>query len=158
MYLPLTKFILRRILPAALLAMGLSATAIAAQPANDLGKAWPNARDVSRSPHWHVYVFERDGVRYVQVNDLNGNVRGAFAVVGGQYLVLPIGRDADRVGTPQQRAKTMAQSGALPSEAIYQDEAIRVMATPKAAGVLQLDAEDASTCGDPANCTGGHVM
>src|SRR5579875_2837948 len=97
------KFLPRRAVCAGLVAMGLSVSAWAAQPPSmGLGQAWPNAQDVSASTHWHVYVFANNGVRYVQVNDLNGNVRAAFASANGQFLVLPMGRDALRVATPQQ--------------------------------------------------------
>ncbi len=37
-----------------------------------LGEAMPDAIDLSSDPTWQVYEFERDGVRYVQVNDLSG--------------------------------------------------------------------------------------
>ena len=83
---------------AMLAALTVSTSAMARQfPATGLGQAWPNASDVSSSPRWHVYVFIKDGVRYIQVNDLNGKVRGAIATANGQFLVLPIGTDAEGV-------------------------------------------------------------
>ncbi len=40
--------------------LGLPGFAVAAEPASTgLGQAWPNATDVSLSPHYHVYVFRR---------------------------------------------------------------------------------------------------
>ncbi|KAF1008682.1 MAG: hypothetical protein GAK28_01110 [Luteibacter sp.] len=67
--------------------------ATAAQPATTgLGSSWPNATDVSASPQYHVYRFERDGIRYIQINDATGTVRGAVAYIGGQILdlILPL--------------------------------------------------------------------
>ncbi|MFC5739953.1 hypothetical protein [Dyella tabacisoli] len=148
-------FISRRAALAGLLAIGLSVSAVAAQSpqASGLGQSWPNARDVSASPNWHVYVFERDGVRYVQVNDLNGTVRGAFATAQGQYLVLPVGTDAQLIGTPQ-RPLTMIKPA--PSETVYRDASVQVLLTPQANGGVLLRVFDTATCTDPYNC--GNVM
>ncbi|HEX5306096.1 MAG TPA: hypothetical protein VFW82_08425, partial [Dyella sp.] len=83
-----------------LFAFGLSGMAQATDaPSSGLGQSWPNTTDVSTNPYWHVYVFEKDGVRYVQVNDTNGRVHAAIATAGGQVLVLPIGVDAQNVTT-----------------------------------------------------------
>ena len=53
----------------------MGAMAANSLPSSGLGQSWPNTTDVSASPHWHVYVFQRNGVRYVQINDLSGKVR-----------------------------------------------------------------------------------
>jgi len=59
---------------AGLLTAGFASTAAAATaPSTGLGQAWPNATDVSASPNFHVYVFERLGVRYVQIFSGGGN-------------------------------------------------------------------------------------
>src|SRR5690348_11014411 len=122
------KFLPRRALCAGLVVMGLSASAMAAPTSTGLGQAWPNARDVSASAHWHVYTFSSNGVRYVQVNDLDGNVRLAFATANGQFLVLPMGRDARRVSTPQQTAP--ASGTAVPlaayAETVYRDSHVQL--------------------------------
>lgn len=62
-------------------------------PSKGLGARWPNAQDVSQSASWHVYVFARDGVKYIQVNDAAGNVRGAVAASadGATAVALPLG-------------------------------------------------------------------
>lgn len=93
---------MKAVLVAALLALvglGTSVTAqeagaqVASAPTAGLGSAWPNAQDVSRQPQWHVYVFMRDGVKYIQVNDTNGVVRGGIAasVSGDTRIALPLG-------------------------------------------------------------------
>lgn len=92
----------------------MSATAVFAQstqPGTGLGQSWPNATDVSASPHYHVYVFWKDGIRYFQINDLNGNVRAAIAVANHVVLVLPVGLDAAAVTVGSQ---TSAKTGAVP--------------------------------------------
>lgn len=142
-----------RILQIALLVLASYGTAWAQQTpptAAGLGQSWPNAPDVSSSPQWHVYVFERDGVRFVQVNDLNGTVRGAFAVAGGQFLRLPIGTDSQFVSTPQQPRKTAAVTHTAPSQTVYQDNVIKVLATPQSQGRVMLDAD----CQDKRGCGG----
>lgn len=65
-----------------------------------LGQAFPAAPDMAPNPEWQVYEFERDGVRYLQVNDRFGTVRAAVGRIDGTFWVLPIGVDADRVAVP----------------------------------------------------------
>ncbi len=65
-----------------------------------LGESAPAAPDLADDPAWQVYEFERDGVRYTQVNDSTGAVRAAVGRIGESAWVLPIGRDADRVLLP----------------------------------------------------------
>ncbi|RDD83486.1 hypothetical protein DVJ77_02595 [Dyella tabacisoli] len=119
-----------------------------------LGQAWPNVPDVSSSPRWHVYVFERDGIRFIQVNDLNGTVRGAFAAANDQFLVLPIGADSQNVSTPQQ-PRTATATASAPSETVYQDNSVQIQLTPQFNGHVLLKAASA-TCQDRDDC-GVHV-
>ena len=116
---------------------------------NGLGQSWPNAQDVSSSPRWHVYVFVRNGIRYVQINDLNGNVRAAFAAQGGNFLILPIGTDASRVATPQDPQPAPANTQ---GEIFYHDNDVKVQVTPQANNVMTMQAVD-STCNDPVECS-----
>ncbi len=62
-----------------------------------LGLPFPASPDMAPNPSWQVYEFERDGIRYLQVNDRNGIVRVAVGHIDGTFWVLPIGTDADRV-------------------------------------------------------------
>ena len=157
------KFLPRRAICAGLVVMGLSASAFAAQPlSTGLGQAWPNAQDVSASPHWHVYVFSTNGVQYVQINDLNGNVRGAFATANGQFLVLPMGRDAQRISTPQQLAAVNNAAVPLTSyaETVYRDRSVQLSAVPLSDGTMTFTAAPATTlsavspCENPVECNG----
>ncbi len=68
--------------------------------ARGLGESSPAAPDLSADAAWRVYEFERDGIRYTQINDSAGTVRAAVGRIGGTVWVLPIGRDADRVLLP----------------------------------------------------------
>ena len=72
-----------------------------------LGESFPVAADVAADPAWQVYEFERDGVRYIQVNDQSGAVRAAVGSIGNTFWVLPIGSDADRVRIPGQPLPNM---------------------------------------------------
>lgn len=126
-----------------------------AAPASGLGQAWPNARDVSSSSQYHVYVFVRDGVEYVQINDLNGNVLTALGAAGGQFIVLPIGQ-AQTV-TPsgqatQSQAKLTSRTNAMTSTApqvVYQDSTLQVTASSQGNGATVFYA---SGCSDPVEC------
>jgi hypothetical protein len=114
-----------------------------------LGQSWPHVTDVSASPHWHVYVFERDGVRYIQINDLGGKVRAAFANSSGSFLGLPIGVDASRLATPQQPLPIPASTA---GDIVYQDASVKVLVAPQADGTAQVFAADGD-CKDPIECS-----
>lgn len=131
--------------------LSFSGLSIAAEPpATGLGQAWPNAVDVSLSPHWHVYVFVLNGVKYIQVNDINGNVIGAVGTAGGQFITLPIGEDSQYVSTPQQRAaNTFPTSSAM---TVYRDSSTVLTATLQNDGTAKLAAYNASICTDPTQC------
>jgi hypothetical protein len=111
-----------------------------------LGQAWPNAPDVSASPHYHVYVFQKQGVRYVQINDAAGTVRGAVALVGGEALDLPIGVDAN----PWQPVSEDAAPAA--GEAVYRDDAVTITAAPQSNGSVRLLLAPGN-CDDPSKCS-----
>jgi hypothetical protein len=135
-------------------AMVLSASVWAGQPpSTGLGQSWPSAADVSVSPHYHVYVFARDGIRYIQVNDSNGTVRGAIAVADHVVLVLPVGVDAASVVTSAPQAQVRASS--VSGETVYRDGSVQIDATPQSTGGVQLvvtKLDDGDTCTSPFNC------
>ena len=128
-----------------------SASALAADglPSTGLGQSWPNATDVSASPHWHVYVFERNGIRYVQINDLGGKVRAAFAASNGNFLVLPVGADAAHVATPQEPQTSAARAK---GEVVYHDASVNVLVAPLANGAAGVFVANGD-CKDPIECS-----
>lgn len=134
------------------LGLSLSGMVAAAEPpATGLGQAWPNATDVSASPNWHVYVFVLNGIKYVQVNDLNGNVIGAIGTAGGQFITLPIGQ-SQNVSTPQQRVARASTMRAAAPMTVYSDGSTVITATPQSNGTTTLNATRAAVCQDPASC------
>ncbi len=146
---------LRHALYGSLIVLGLSLSAHAADSASvtGLGQSWPNASDISTSPRWHVYAFQRDGIRYIQVNDLNGKVRAALAVAGNEFLVLPMGSDAARVNTPTTAATTITAAKATTASAgeqVYNDGSMQLYVLPRADGSASLSASNCS--GDLPNC------
>lgn len=149
------KFILRRAICTGLVAIGLSATPLVAGTfSTGLGQAWPNAQDVSTNMHWHVYVFVNNGIRYVQVNDQNGNIRGAFATANGQFIVLPMGRDARRISTPQQHATLSTTAAPIsPPEALYSDDSFQLTATSLSDGTVTFTVAPSTTTSAIAPCT-----
>jgi hypothetical protein len=135
------------------LTMGVSGLAIAGnQPATGLGQAWPNAEDVSASPNWHVYVFVLNGIKYVQVNSLNGDVLGAIGTAGGRFITLPMGRFSQYVSVPHQATDHRSdKQNAATSTTVYEDDTTIITVTPQSDGTLLLTA----TCQDPEECQGG---
>jgi hypothetical protein len=128
----------------------LSSPVFAQGPASSgLGQAWPNASDVSASSAYHVFVFERLGTRYVQVNDLRGNVRGAFAYAGDDIMGLPIGVDATRLATPNE---PLAVRAAGTRTVVYRDDTITISVVTTPSGITYLQAAQ-SDCKNPAECS-----
>lgn len=82
-----------------------------------LGQSTPDALNLSASPDWQVYQFNRNGMRYFQVNDAMGRVHAAVAVANGVMMVLPVGADdvQQTVDLP---------TGLLP---VYQDSFIAIV-------------------------------
>jgi len=72
-----------------------------------LGENYPIAENLATDTNWSAYEFERDGIRYVQINDDAGNVRAAVGNIAGTFWVLPIGSDADRVLGPGNSSTTV---------------------------------------------------
>lgn len=125
----------------------LAGTAAAATPTvTGLGQAWPNTNDVSRNPDFHAYQFDMQGVRYVQINDRNGTVRGAVAYIAGQVLELPIGVDASRW--------TVTETPIAPSssETVYQADGMTVQAATQTDGTMRLLLATTDCQAHPENC------
>jgi hypothetical protein len=147
--------VIRRATLAGMIALGTACTAAAqtsppAAAATGLGESWPNSPDVSANPNWHVYVFHKDGIRYVQINDRNGNILAAVGEATGMVFALPIGMDAQRVQV------SSARDGGITSQPVYQDAEVTLMMAPQDDGSLGVLAM--SSCTDPGVCTGGRVL
>ncbi|WP_233842743.1 hypothetical protein [Dyella sp. 2HG41-7] len=129
-----------------------------ATPATGLGQAWPNATDVSANPNWHVYVFVLNGVKYIQINDLNGNVHAAVGTANGTSIVLPVGVDSQNVSTPSSSSAATAtpstSSTSTPAQTVYSDSATTVTATPQTSGATTFSVMSAATSCPPATCSG----
>jgi hypothetical protein len=148
----------RKTILAGLFGLVLSTPGLAAKlPSTGLGQSWPNTNDVSASPHYHVYLFARDGIRYIQVNDSSGKVRAVFATANQVIFVLPIGTDAQATGTSQQSAVQTTTVNASSTERIYSDNVVQVTATPQSNGTLLVNGS-LTGCTDPYNCIGGSVV
>ena len=94
-----------------------------------LGQEFPAAPDLAADFAWQVHEFERDGIRYTQVNDRYGNVRAAIGRIGGTFWTMPIGADADRVrvqgdAAPAGIPKVLFRSSDV-EVVLYQDGALQ---------------------------------
>jgi hypothetical protein len=114
-----------------------------------LGQSWPNTTDVSTSPNYHVYVFQRGATHYIQVNDANGTVRGAFARTAYALVGLPIGVDATRLATPDEPLPVPASTT---GETVYDDGAVKLFVAPQSDGTMQMMMVG-SECKNPVECT-----
>jgi hypothetical protein len=125
-------------------------------PATGLGQAWPNAADQSASPNWHVYVFVLNGVKYIQVNDLNGTVHAAVGAANGASIVLPMGTDAQNVTTSSSSSSSSssASSASTTATTVYSDSTTTVTATPQSNGTTKFNLAEACT---GFNCSGSNV-
>lgn len=56
-----------------------------------LGESQPPTRNISVDPEWQVYLFERDGIRYYQVNDLMGRIQFIAGQSNERLWLLPSG-------------------------------------------------------------------
>ncbi len=105
-------------------AFGLIATPIVSQaccltdddrgvqmPRTGLAERSPTAPDVSQHPDWSVYRFERDGIQYLQVNHVSGEVELALGKLDDAYWVLPMGREDALVSLPHQRKHVPSGAG-----------------------------------------------
>ncbi|HET7332048.1 hypothetical protein [Dyella sp.] len=124
------------------------ASAQTSAPATGLGQAWPNAADVSANPNWHVYVFVLNGIKYIQVNDLNGNVHAAVGTANGTSIVLPVGVDSQNVATS---SSTTTDSSSTTT--VYSDSATTVTATPQSNGATRFTVLNNASC-PTAGCSG----
>ena len=142
--------LIRKAALASLIALCTTSIAFAqtTTPATGLGQAWPNAADVSTSPHWHVYVFVLNGIKYIQVNDLNGTVHAAVGVANGTAIVLPTGVDSQNVSTTSS-----SSSNSTTTQAVYSDSATTVTATPQSDGTTLFQVEE-NSC-PIRGCSGG---
>jgi len=97
-----------------------------------------------------------NGIKYVQVNDTNGNVLGTIGTANGQFITLPIGRYAQLVKTPQQSPEVTVTATPIAEVAtVYQDENTIVTATPLSDGTIEIQATSATACGGNAReCSG----
>ncbi|WP_369944166.1 hypothetical protein [Xanthomonas medicagonis] len=92
-----------------------------------LGESLPKARNLALDPAWRIYEFQRDGVTYLQINDVAGKVRAAVGRINDTLWVLPMGADVARVSLP---ATTAGSAGTV----VYQTSGFVVRVVPGSAG------------------------
>jgi hypothetical protein len=131
-----------------MLSLGIGA-AHAQTAQTGLGQAWPNATDVSASPNYHVYVFQRGSIKYIQVNDGNGTVRAAIARTPTSLLGTPVGVDATNVATEDE---PLAAPASTATETVYNDGAVQVLVAPQTNGTMRVMAVPVE-CKNPVECS-----
>jgi hypothetical protein len=76
-----------------------------------LGKSHPMGSNVSLNANWQLYVFERDGMLYYQVNDLAGRVHIIIGRAGDAFWALPAGDVPFRASVPSRRLPLPEDAG-----------------------------------------------
>lgn len=95
-----------------------------------LGRSAPATTDLSVNSNWGVYEFERDGVRYLQLNGTDGTPRAAVAFIGDTFWVAPVG--TDKVFIPGQ---TVSVPEGSTSEVVYRSaEGVEILVYTDATG------------------------
>lgn len=89
-----------------------------------LGFPTPSADDASLDENWKVYRFVRDGITYIQVNDLNDNVHAIIGKMDDVFWALPAGKPSARTSLPSWRLKI--SDDAIPS-LVYADDEISLV-------------------------------
>jgi hypothetical protein len=117
-------------------------------PETGLGQSWPNAPDVSTRPDWHVYLFKRGNTHYVQVNDAQGVVRGAFARTPFAVVGLPIGTDATNLATPDEPLPPPTSKS---YQSVYSGDGVQVFVAPQPNGSVRMLL--LADCKDPVECS-----
>lgn len=129
----LSKSLLSRVAACIFLsALALSGTAHADAETYELGKPFPHARNQSLVPQWRLYVFEREGVRYFQINDVFGQVHATFAEENGDLLVIPSGTDTATVERIAASPKTDICGRGCTGGIVRNSGAIENLRSPKA--------------------------
>jgi hypothetical protein len=100
-------------------------------------------------------VFVLNGIKYIQVNDLNGNVHAAVGTANGTSIVLPVGVDSQIVATSSSTTTNSSSttSSVSSTQTVYSDSATTVTATPQNNGATRFTVLDASSC-PTAGCSG----
>lgn len=66
-----------------------------------LGDSNPKAANLAMDPSFAIYELHRDGVTYLQINDVSGVVHAVVARVDNALWTLPMGKDVERVVLPE---------------------------------------------------------
>lgn len=82
--------------------------------AQGMGESYPSATDLSLDPGWRVYGFQRDGMTYYQINDIEGNVLAIVGNVDDQFWTLPAGDHLHEISLPGRRLAFPAGVQGLP--------------------------------------------
>lgn len=82
--------------------------------AQGLGESHPSARNLSLDPSWRVYGFQRDGMTYYQINDIEGNVLAIVGNLDDQFWALPAGHRSHEVSLPASRLEIAPGAQGLP--------------------------------------------
>jgi len=98
-----------------------------------LGQAYPSAVDMSVDADWNVYTFENEGIKYLQINDLSGNVRAIVSYIEDDFAVLPAGTDVASISTPQ---KPLPIPTGAASRVVYRSEDVELIAYATSTGTL----------------------
>ncbi|CAD1791176.1 hypothetical protein XSP_001878 [Xanthomonas euroxanthea] len=121
-----------------------SSGGIGAHAMTGLGDSNPKAANLAIDPSLAIYELHRDGVTYLQINDVTGVVRAVVARVDNALWTLPMGKDVERVVLPSANkisASTRSNDPATldvtqrdQARLVYQTRNFKVLTRREAAG------------------------
>ncbi|MCC8536581.1 hypothetical protein ACDH70_02820 [Xanthomonas axonopodis pv. poinsettiicola] len=96
-----------------------------------LGDSNPKAANLTMDPSFAIYELHRDGVTYLQINDVTGVVHAVVARVDNALWTLPMGKDVERVVLPAANRISASTSSNNPTvvDATQSDQARLVYKT-----------------------------
>ncbi|SOO31935.1 conserved exported hypothetical protein [Xanthomonas phaseoli pv. phaseoli] len=87
-----------------------------------MGERLPAGKaNVSLSPRYKVYVFEKNGLKFVQINALNNDVLAVLPLVPGATSHLPIATNAKSAPAQSDGLMTAQASCPCSSQVVYSD-------------------------------------
>lgn len=88
------------------------------------GHPTPSTVNASLDDNWRAFRFERDGITYFQVNDVNDNVHVVVGKLDDVFWALPVGKPSARTSLPSWQLKI---SGDAVPTLVYADDEVSLV-------------------------------
>ena len=95
-----------------------------------LGEQKPNAKNLSKSPDFQVFKFNKNGVVFFQIHDNTGNILAAVGIAGNESFVVPVGslaRSQIVLNEGVTAAATTSATCPCSAQVVYDDPTTRII-------------------------------